>query len=263
MSSTSFIHTPLKFSQLPQPIYHLLRSMLEETIYPPHHHPWGEFVYSFSGVVELTADNTDFRVPPNFGLWLPLNTEHNGGNHLASDHCSLYIDSDLAATRGMPTTSCALMVNPMLRAMLNHLRLHPPKTPYSAEENRLLDVVLDQLVVTPSAGSYLPDSDNPMLIKVLTYLKENPGSQHSIKHLAERCNCSERTLARKAQRDLGMPLSEWRQRLKIVRAIPMLQEGATVENVALDLGYSTASAFIAMFKRLLGTTPDEYRKNSY
>ncbi|WP_231902214.1 helix-turn-helix domain-containing protein [Neptuniibacter pectenicola] len=43
----------------------------------------------------------------------------------------------------------------------------------------------------------------------------------------------------------------------------MLQEGATVENVALDLGYSTASAFIAMFKRLLGTTPDEYRKNSY
>jgi AraC-like DNA-binding protein len=102
-----------------------------------------------------------------------------------------------------------------------------------------------------------------MLIKVLTYLKENPGSQHSIKHLAERCNCSERTLARKAQRDLGMPLSEWRQRLKIVRAVPMLQEGATVENVALDLGYSTASAFIAMFKRLLGTTPDEYRKNSY
>jgi AraC-like DNA-binding protein len=33
-----------------------------------------------------------------------------------------------------------------------------------------------------------------------------------------------------------------------------------VETIALDLGYGSASAFIAMFKRLAGTTPDEYRK---
>ncbi|MCO4759204.1 MAG: AraC family transcriptional regulator, partial [Oceanospirillaceae bacterium] len=64
------------------------------------------------------------------------------------------------------------------------------------------------------------------------------------------------------QRDLGIPLSEWRQRLKVVRAMPMLQAGTSVESVALDLGYSTASAFIAMFRRLLNMTPDEYRKNA-
>ncbi|WP_036551025.1 AraC family transcriptional regulator [Neptunomonas japonica] len=261
MSKKPFIHTPLELQTLPQPVFLQLRSMPEGTIYPPHQHLWGEFVYSFSGVLAMQAEGKEFRVPPSFGLWHPPGSRHHGSNRHASYHCSLYIDQELAAERGMPEKTCALLVNPMLRAMLNHLRLNPPQPPYSLEENKLLDVILDQLVITPSAGSYLPDSNDPLLNKVLSYLKDNPNSNCSIKALAEKFGTSERTLARKAQQDLGIALSEWRQRLKVMRSVPMLQEGASVESVALDLGYSTASSFIAMFRRLLDTTPDEYRKN--
>jgi len=251
----------MQLQALPQPIFHQLRSMPEDTVYPSHQHPWGEFVYSFSGVLEMQAEGKVFRVPPSFGLWHPPGSTHHGSNRHASYHCSLYIDRELATQRGMPEKTCALMVNPMLQAMLNHLRLNPPQPPYSREDNKLLDVILDQLVITPSAGSYLPDSKDLILIKVLRYLRDNPSSNCSLKTLAHQFGTTERTLARKAQRDLGMPLSEWRQRLKVMLAVPMLQEGISVESVALDLGYSTASSFIAMFRRLLDTTPDEYRKN--
>ncbi|WP_286236984.1 AraC family transcriptional regulator [Neptuniibacter halophilus] len=234
--------------------------MPEDTIYPPHGHHWGEFVYSFSGVLELQAEGAEFRVPPNFGLWLPPETEHKGVNRYASFHCSLYIDAELARTKGMPASTCALTINTMLRAMLNHLRLSPPRPPYSAEESRLLEVMLDQLITAPSAGSYLPDSADPQLANLLAFLEQNPGNNQPLKQLAEQFGSTERTLARKAQRDLGMPLSEWRQRLKVIRAMQQLQAGATVETIALDLGYSTASAFIAMFRRLLDMTPDEYRR---
>lgn len=261
MSKKSFIHIPLKLQTLPQPIFLQLRSMPEDTIYPPHQHPWGEFVYSFSGVLEMQAEGKEFRVPPSFGLWHPPGSTHHGSNRHASYHCSLYIDQELATKRGMPEKTCALMINPMLQAMLNHLRLNPLQAPYSKEYSKLLDVILDQLVITPSAGSYLPDSKDPMLAKVLSYLKNNPSSNCSLKSLANQFGTTERTLARKAQRDLGIPLSEWRQRLKVMLAVPMLQEGVSVESVALDLGYSTASSFIAMFRRLLDTTPDEYRRN--
>lgn len=261
MSKKTFIHTPMQLKALPHPIFLQLRSMPEDTIYPPHQHRWGEFVFSFSGALEMKAEGREFRVPPSFGLWHPPGSEHHGGNRHASHHCSLYIDQELAAERGMPEQTCALMVNPMLRAMFNHLRLHPPQEPYSLEENKLLDVILDQLVMTPSTGSYLPNSNDPLLTKVLSYLKANPGSNCSMKVLAEQFATSERTLARKAQRDLDMPMSEWRQRLKVMLSVSMLQEGASVESVALDLGYSTASSFIAMFRRLLDTTPDEYRRN--
>ena len=56
-----------------------------------------------------------------------------------------------------------------------------------------------------------------------------------------------------------MPLSEWRQRLRIVAAMKRLESGIKVESITLDLGYGSASSFIAMFKKLMGVTPDEYR----
>jgi AraC-like DNA-binding protein len=43
--------------------------------------------------------------------------------------------------------------------------------------------------------------------------------------------------------------------------MPMLQSGMKVENISQDLGYASTSAFIAMFRRMMGVTPDEYRRN--
>jgi AraC-like DNA-binding protein len=39
----------------------------------------------------------------------------------------------------------------------------------------------------------------------------------------------------------------------------MLEAGRSVEAIGLELGYSSASAFIAMFRRMTGTTPDKVR----
>lgn len=262
MSKKPFTHKPLVLNTLPQPIFFQLRSLPENTIYPPHQHLWGEFVFSFTGVLEMKAEDKEFRVPPSFGLWHPPSSEHYGKNKHASEHCSLYIDQYLAIERGMPNVTCALLINPMLKAMLSHLRLNSPQVPYTKEESKLLDVILDQLAISPNAGSYLPDSIDPILAKVLRHFKETPESNLSISVLAKQLGTSERTIARKSQQDLGMALSEWRQRLKVMRSIPMLQEGNSIESIAFELGYSSASAFIAMFKRLLIATPDEYRKTN-
>jgi AraC-like DNA-binding protein len=40
----------------------------------------------------------------------------------------------------------------------------------------------------------------------------------------------------------------------------LLAEGAKVTHAALESGYSTASAFISMFRKALGTTPTSYFK---
>ena len=42
-----------------------------------------------------------------------------------------------------------------------------------------------------------------------------------------------------------MSLGEWRQRLRFLCAIDRLEAGQPVQQIAFDLGYSTASAFIA------------------
>jgi AraC-like DNA-binding protein len=56
-------------------------------------------------------------------------------------------------------------------------------------------------------------------------------------------------------------LGEWRQRARICRAIGLLAAGGTVKDIALEVGYSTPSAFVAVFKRYAGNTPGKLRLN--
>lgn len=255
------LRIPPKYSgMLPAPIFFRTADLPAETIYPQHQHAWGEFVYSFSGVMEIKLADRHYLAPPQYGIWLPPNLEHIGQNRYEASHCSLYLAHELCAV--LPSTACALTVSPLMRAILDHLRLHPPALPQTDEDERLLRVLVDQLALAPCAGSYLPTSDDPLLGSVLHMLESQPGDNRSLSELARAVNTTERTLTRRCQRDLGISFAEWRQRLRVVKALPLLEAGRTVETIAFDLGYGSASAFIAMFRRLMGITPDEFRKGS-
>ncbi|GAB2842679.1 helix-turn-helix transcriptional regulator [Pseudoduganella ginsengisoli] len=245
---------------LPAPIFFRAVQLPADTIYPWHCHQWGEFVYSFSGVMEVKLANSHYLAPPQYGIWLPARVEHIGQNRLAAEHSSLYIAEELCGA--LPAATCALAVSPLVRAILEHLRQHPPGNPRSDSDERLLRVLVDQLATARSVGSYLPMSDDPLLSIVLGMLEADPSDNRSVAELARAANTTERTLMRRCQRELGMTLADWRQRLRVVRAMTLLEAGQTVEAVALDLGYASASAFIAMFRRLTNETPDEYRKRA-
>jgi AraC-like DNA-binding protein len=243
---------------LPAPIFFRTACMPAEATYPQHRHAWGEFVYSYSGVMEVKLAERHYLAPPQYGIWLPPDVEHVGLNRYEACHCSLYIAQELC--QALPLTACALTVSPLVRAVLDHLREHPPALPRTGDEERLLQVLVDQLALAPCAGSYLPTSDDSLLGSVLRMLEENPGDNRTLPELARAAHTTERTLLRRFQRDLGMSFAEWRQRLRVVKAMTLLESGQTVETIALDLGYSSASAFISMFRRLMGVTPDECRK---
>jgi AraC-like DNA-binding protein len=190
-------------------------------------------------------------------VWLPPAVEHQGLNRLQACHASVYVAQRLCSP--LPQAPCALTVSPLLRALLEHLG-ELPATASAAARTRLLQVLVDQLAQAPRAGSWLPGSADPLLAPVLHALEQQPGDPRALAELARAAHTTERTLARRCQRDLGMPFAEWRQRLRVVKALPRLEGGEKVETIALDLGYAGASAFIAMFRRLMGITPDEFRK---
>lgn len=246
--------------QLPEPIWFRLACMPAEATYPLHQHAWGEFVYSYSGVMEVKLTDHHFLVPPQYGVWLPPDETHIGMNQAEACHCSVYIARPHCEL--LPAKPCALTVGPLLRAMLDHLRQHPPVVPRTPADTRMLQVMVDLLGQAPCAGSYLPMSTDPVLGKLLRWLELHPEDHRPLTELAREANTSERTLIRRCQRDLGMSFSEWRQRLAVIKAMPLLEAGQTVETIALDLGYNSASAFISMFRRLMDITPDEFRKRA-
>ncbi len=52
-----------------------------------------------------------------------------------------------------------------------------------------------------------------------------------------------------------MSFGRWRQQLHIRIALQRLDQGASVQTVALDLGYDGASAFVTMFRKAPGKPP--------
>lgn len=249
---------------LPAPIWFRAAWVPADTAYPQHRHAWGEFVYSFSGVMEVKMADRHYTAPPPYGIWLPPQVEHTGLNHPETCHCSFYVSAPLCGR--LPSEACVLIASPLLRAVLDQLRQWPAPAPgadgapLSAAHERLLQVVVDQLEVAPRAGSYLPSSDDVLLAPVLQALQAAPGDNRTLADWAAAVHTTERTLARRCQRDLGMSLVEWRQRLRVVKALPRLEAGDKIEAIAFDLGYASTSAFIAMFRRLMGVTPDTLRK---
>lgn len=69
---------------------------------------------------------------------------------------------------------------------------------------------------------------------------------------------SVRTLERQFQRDTGMNMREWRLRARLLHALPLLERGDSVTDVALSCGYESTSSFIASFRRFFGTTPGSF-----
>ena len=75
---------------------------------------------------------------------------------------------------------------------------------------------------------------------------------------AKRAGLSERTLARLISREIGMSFSRWRQQFSVVLAVKWLAGGASIQQVAADLGYQSVPSFVTMFRKALGTSPGRY-----
>ena len=75
---------------------------------------------------------------------------------------------------------------------------------------------------------------------------------------ARRAGLSERTLARLIARETGMSFSRWRQQLGVMLAVKWLAGGASIQEVAQDLGYESMPSFVTMFRKAIGVSPGRY-----
>ncbi|UTO19985.1 helix-turn-helix transcriptional regulator [Acinetobacter sp. Z1] len=244
-------------NEIPELIWLSIRDAPAETFYPEHTHAWGEFIYTFDGVLEVNIDQIHYLTPPPYGIWLPPNLQHSGINRNEVTHCTLYIHESLC--ENMPCQAGILLSAPLVSSLLEHIRKNAFEQS-DPEYSRLLQVLLDLLGHAELVGSYLPTTQHPALAKILHHLHTFPADNSTLDELAKMMNMTERTLARYSQKELGMSLHEWRQRLKVMKAMTMLNQGKTIESIALDLGYASSSAFIYMFKRWMNLTPDQFRK---
>jgi AraC-like DNA-binding protein len=90
-------------------------------------------------------------------------------------------------------------------------------------------------------------------------LREAQGATVTLQSLAERYRISERTIDRQLKKR-QLQFRDLAQQVRFERACELLAlQGATVAQVALQLGFSDAANFTRAFKRQLGIAPSEYQ----
>ncbi|MHA6620765.1 AraC family transcriptional regulator [Pseudonocardia sp. DLS-67] len=215
-----------------------------------HVHPTHQLAWAESGVLSISAGDTMWALPPTRALWIPAGVRHTTAAATATAMHSLYLRPDRApAGFDRPT---ALAVAPLLAALIGHLGRAELG---DAERARAEAVLFDQLVPAPVASVELALPADDRARRVADALLADPADDRGIESLARVAGTSPRTLHRLFHDATGYGLREWRTRARIRAALRLLATGVAVGVVATRVGYRTPSAFVAAFRRVLGTTP--------
>jgi AraC-like DNA-binding protein len=253
---------PLRIDPLPRiaptakhPVTVNVRTLPANGHVPTHAHDWAQLACTLRGAVRLRAAQTTWIVPPTRAVWIPPRVDHEVNLIGEVALRTVYVDAS-AAPRGLMTCE-VIDVSGLMRELIETLAAVDRK----AETVRyalLTSLLLEEIRIAPTLSLDLPLPQDRRLRALCEALLEDPGAGLNLEGWALRVGASPRTLARLFREELGMTFGQWRQRVRLAQAAALVSGGSSLASVAASLGYESASAFSAMFKRALGRSPREF-----
>jgi AraC-like DNA-binding protein len=251
-----------------RPVRVRARSLLADSHFDPHRHPWSQLAYCSAGVLQVTAqrsehggsdrgDEVTYIVPPSRAVWIAPGARHSV--HVLEDaqFRTLYIDA--SATPAGWSGCRVIVVSPLLRELVSAL---DARQLAREREERLTHLVLDEITHADIHAIGVPMPNAQSADKRLRALCEAvlgaPAQRSTLAEWSAEFGASERTMARLFQGELGMSYQQWRQQAILAHALPMLARGTPVSHVAAASGYASDSAFTAMFRAAMGQPPSKF-----
>ncbi|QBR46418.1 HTH-type transcriptional regulator NimR [Stenotrophomonas indicatrix] len=220
-----------------------------------HQHARGQLLGAHTGLLRIEVGNTHWLLPAGHVAWLPPQHPHALSSIGSFDGWSLYFNKESCA--GLPTAPRIFQPSDLLQVAVPRA-LHWCGQALDAGQQRLAGVIIDEIAAGTPLPLALQQPSDRRLRRIAAALARVPHDTRTVEDWAAASGLSSRSLARRWQAETNMTLTRWRQRLRVLLALPRLLAGESVTTVALSLGYDTPSAFIAVFKREMGVTPARY-----
>ena len=240
--------------RLPAPVTALAFDVEHGHVIPRHAHPEDQLVYASQGVMTVRTGLGIWVVPPQRAVWIPARMPHSLQMSGAVSMRTVYLRKRMA--RALPRTCCVVNVSPLLQQLILELCTYKQLSRRSKTQAHLIDVLVDQLETVNAIPLQLPSPQDQRALRVAAALEEDP--EGSLDKACQRAGASKRTIERLFQQQTRISLGKWRQQLRLMRSLQLLAAGEKISYAALEAGYATPSAFIAMFRKALGTTPRQY-----
>lgn len=224
--------------------------------YDWHSHVRGQVFCVASGLVHVRTAHGSWLLPPHRAGWLPPGMLHWVSVVGAQGGWSVIVTPE--ASRQLPDHPCVFGISDVMGALVRRAVTWPnPHEPDAAQE-RLLQVLLDEMARAPHEALHLPMPADPRLIRIASAIFDEPADPKTLDQWAQWGGVSARSLRRLMLSETGMSFGAWRQQARLSRALEMLAQGQGVAMISDALGYAAPSNFIAMFRRAFGETPARY-----
>ena len=221
---------------------------------PTHWHDVDQLIYASSGVATVGTDDGIWVVPPARALWVPAATSHHIEMTGEVRLISVYVRPKIAPIDR--SRCCVVHVSSLMREVI--LRSSTTGEIDSGTQNRRVAVLFDEIGTAGIAPLELVIPTDQRARDMANSFLADPSQRRSRAEWAREVGTSERTLERLFLQETNTTVGRWQRQARLLEALRLLAMGHDVNCVAFDVGFDTPSAFIAMFRRALGTTPGRY-----
>ncbi|QBS43809.1 helix-turn-helix transcriptional regulator [Nocardia sp. CS682] len=219
-----------------------------------HRHADHQVVYPSSGVAEVRTDAGSWIAPADRAIWIPAGSWHEHHFYGPTRFHTVGFPRALAPDWTSPVVLAAL---PLVRELI--ITCSTAQDLPDAELTLLRQVLLDQLSRSPEQPLRLPAARDERLRNACALVESDLIEVWTLAGLGRRVGAGERTLTRLFRTEFAMTYPQWRTQLRLHHAVQLLAEQIPVTTVAYRCGWSSASAFIEVYRRTLGHTPGASR----
>ena len=236
-----------------------------------------EIVYVVSGSQKYTIDGKEYVVNGNQLFIAPPDVPHSSGDmpHGRYDIYMMKIYGDYRKSFLHMTEPYAKLLHTAVLTLkgpvispAENLKHKFDRMFYELTQNDLLQnmhgrVLLQELLleICASAVSEYPTASSTISV-AMNFIAKNITEEITLEELAAYCGLSLSRFKQRFREEMGIAPREYINIKKIEEAKRLLREGVGITDTAFGLGFSSSTYFSVVFKKVVGMSPKDYRKNN-
>jgi AraC-like DNA-binding protein len=231
-----------------------------------HSHSEHLLFVPLQGEIRIETESAVHVLGPGKMLYLPSKTEHSFQSSETQGERLVCLFKDSAWKKLSPTRHAPsiLLVNQLAKELLFYLLLNPrTKNPSSliTALTHTLSESLDSSLGEVQSAHLAGKSRDPRIQRALEQMESRFGGELSMDQVAKSAGLSVRNFNRLFLAEIGLTPKQAHTLFRVNRARELLSSGKrSVTEVALEVGYSSLSQFISVFRRTTGQLPSEFAR---
>lgn len=216
---------------------------------------WDYIVFARTGLFTAITDSGAWTIPSRRALCVPDGTRLEIDTTRRAGMRCLYVNKELDM---LGRTVRVINLAPLTCELMLHAVESAPLSLDTRIDSAVITLLGDRIAAEPDSHLHLSLPLDPVARQVAAAIMLDPAVE--LDDLLRKANANRRTVERRFSSETLMSLGRWRRRARILAAVAMLTQGDSVTLVAVTIGYSSSSSFVAAFRSELGVPPREFMR---